>query len=407
MSVMLLQVAVINILLLLLRSLNGFTGFDRSLLFAPVPVVWREHFNCMGTRFLYEDKQQKKCSTLCSIISSTYSTSRSCVSLAMSVDSDRQLRRIQLDDSTDEANAICRIVRITPDWDITVWEWENPASVIEDYWEAEQNQENELRTDSPPVNVSNNFQPTSTTVDGNQKITTMLDPFGLVVWPGSVIAAQEMLLQRQYIENKRILILGAGVGVEAQAAAQLGASYVLATDIHPTTIQLLRYGAQQSGYDHIIETAILDITAHDQKLPSNFDVIIIADVLYNDNLASHVAKRCVEVMSLNDSNSSDVGNCDCLEHAPIIVISDSQRFANNFESELNHLIETTMLARRQQQATLPPSMSNHSHNHRVGWITRLLPKFTGSGVLIHDDQTYDVKARIMWIGLDDNASSTS
>jgi hypothetical protein len=36
---------------------------------------------------------------------------------------------------------------------------------------------------------------------------------------------------------------------------------------------------------------------------------------------------------------------------------------------------------------------------RVAWENRFLPEFTGSGVLIDGDQTYDVKARVLWIGL--------
>jgi methylase of polypeptide subunit release factors len=33
----------------------------------------------------------------------------------------------------------------------------------------------------------------------------------------------------------------------------LGARIVIASDIHPTTLQLLRYGAQQTGLDGIIQ----------------------------------------------------------------------------------------------------------------------------------------------------------
>lgn len=82
----------------------------------------------------------------------------------------------------------------------------------------------------------------------------LLDPFGLVSWPGSVVAAKELLQYQQEIQDWTILILGTGPGVEAQAAAMLGAKQVIATDIHPTTLSLLRHGAQQAGLNDVIQT---------------------------------------------------------------------------------------------------------------------------------------------------------
>jgi predicted nicotinamide N-methyase len=81
----------------------------------------------------------------------------------------------------------------------------------------------------------------------------VLDPFGLVSWPGAVVAARAMLTYKEEIQNSKVLVLGADPGVEAQALAMLGAKQVIASDIHPTTLQVLRYGAQQSGLDGIIQ----------------------------------------------------------------------------------------------------------------------------------------------------------
>lgn len=301
-------------------------------------------------------------------------------------------RKMSLEKGKKEANIISRTVPITSDWSITVWELENPSDVVETYWEVEQQGQ---------VLISDCDQKDPGTVE-TKPSKKLLDPFGLVVWPGSVVAAQELLQQKGVIENKRVLILGAGVGVEAQAAAQLGASYVLATDIHPTTLKLLEYGSKQSGYDRIIETAIFDITMFRQKLPLtlNFDVIIIADVLYNDQLASCVARRCQEARSFRgDNNGHNNQQSETLHRPPIILISDSQRFVHSFERELNQRIETIS----QEQSSLSTPFNRRSESYRrVEWITRSLPRFTGSGVLINDDQTYDVNARILWIGLDDD-----
>jgi predicted nicotinamide N-methyase len=197
-----------------------------------------------------------------------------------------------------------------------------------------------------------------------RRLQKILDPFGLVTWPGSVIAVLELLRYPDLLRDKRVLVLGAGVGVEAQAAAMLGAAHVLATDIHPTTLRLLQFGAEQAGRNTTIDTQLLDIFSK-TPLPE-CDVMIVADVLYNDQLAVGVAKRCIEART---------------RHGAVVVVSDSQRFVNNFEADLN-----------QQLRALNQS--------RVSWVTRWLPQFTGSGVCIDGDQTYDVKARVLWIGLD-------
>jgi predicted nicotinamide N-methyase len=74
----------------------------------------------------------------------------------------------------------------------------------------------------------------------------MGDPFGVVMWPGSILASME-LLKHHYrcpqsrIENKTVLVLGAGTGVEAQVAGLLGARKVIATDINQMAMRLLKY----------------------------------------------------------------------------------------------------------------------------------------------------------------------
>ena len=61
-----------------------------------------------------------------------------------------------------------------------------------------------------------------------------------------------MSKHKNEIKNKTVLILGAGTGVEAQAAAILGASEVIATDINKLTLKLLKYGAEFSGFTDVI-----------------------------------------------------------------------------------------------------------------------------------------------------------
>jgi predicted nicotinamide N-methyase len=197
-----------------------------------------------------------------------------------------------------------------------------------------------------------------------------VDPFGLVTWPGSVVAAKQLMNNQDVVQNKRVVVLGAGAGIEALAAARLGARSVLATDNHPAALKLLEYGAKYSRYDNMIKTEYFDISST-VSLPV-CDLIIAADVLYNDKIAAHVARRCEEARRL-----------PC---PPIILISDSQRFVHHFDNDLNS---------RLTAINQPP----------VQWKLYNLASFTGSGIMVDDDQTYDIKVHFMWIGkneLNDN-----
>jgi hypothetical protein len=101
----------------------------------------------------------------------------------------RQRRKIQLNQGKD-APILSRTVPIHDTWNVTVWEWEKPAAVVETFWQVEN-------------------QGLSLTRQESQRARTLLDPFGLVSWPGAVVAAQELALYLEIILNKRVLVLGA------------------------------------------------------------------------------------------------------------------------------------------------------------------------------------------------------
>lgn len=86
-------------------------------------------------------------------------------------------------------------------------------------------------------------------------------------------------------------------------------------------------------------------------------------------LLRQIVRRCVEAYRRNVT----------------VLISDSQRFCHFFQDELNRKLKVA-----------------DPNREVVAWHGRYLPSFTGSGVMIDVDQTYDVKARIMWIGLNDD-----
>jgi hypothetical protein len=69
-----------------------------------------------------------------------------------------------------------------------------------------------------------------------------------------------------------------------------------------------------------------------------------------------------------------------------ILISDSQRFVPRFLYDLNQACETVAKGRG-------------IHFQNLEWQIETMKGFTGSGVMIDDDQIYDIKVRHLWIGL--------
>ena len=265
----------------------------------------------------------------------------------------RREATIRLKESGKEATLISRSLPVFPDGTcVTVWEWKNSAKVVNAYWDAQ-----------GQIMATANRKP-------------MLDPFGLVSWPGSVLAARELHKHaEEAVLNKTVVVFGAGVGVETQAAAMLGPEQVIATDIHPTTLQQLEYGVEKndqiSSRGTIVETQVLDLflTKNEQPIPP-CDLLVVADVLYSEVLASQVCRRCAEALEANPDIK--------------ILITDSQRFVPTFIDELNQELAKVAI-------TDPPPIAK--------WKLETMKNFEGSGVIIDEDQTYDVKVQSLWIGL--------
>lgn len=272
------------------------------------------------------------------------------------LDGERNRRSIKLSGSGRIASLISRTLPISPDWSLTVWEWEHPAQVVESFWEAQARGHDRL-----------------VRVDRGR----LLDPFGLVSWPGSVVAAQELQKHAWAVQEKSVFIWGAGVGVEAQAAAELGAKEILATDIHPTTLQQLNLGIMENDGIHdkgIVQIQTFDLMAETPFPILSADLIVVADVLYNEQLASHVVRRVVEYWKHNPKVK--------------ILITDSQRFVDIRKALQESFSREVVNDGKTQDQEVP----------LIQCTEDTLVAFTGSGVCIDEDQTYNVKVRKIWIG---------
>lgn len=225
--------------------------------------------------------------------------------------------------------------------EITIWELDKPSKLMDLWWSADLD---------------------SSAAVKKEKIG---DPFGVIMWPGSILASKELANHRGVLIDSTVLILGAGTGVEAQAAAKLGARKVIALDIANLSLKLLKFGATQACVGDIIKPVQFDLFSK-EKLP-DCDIVVAADVMYNEDIAMQIGERCVELLTR--------------ENPPKLIITDSQRFhGTDFLDGVNLRLE------------------GKCEHVPLQWECIDLENFRGSGVMIDGDQTYDATTRMVSVG---------
>ena len=233
---------------------------------------------------------------------------------------------------------------------VTIWEMHKPSELIQEWW----------------------------SIDKPEQEKRVGDPFGVVMWPGSILASKELMKQhlcpqdQSSITNATVLVLGAGTGLEALTAALLGAKRVIATDINSLTLKLLEYGASNDVRigDNLCGE-YFDLFSG-KPLPA-CDILVAADVLYNPELAAQVGLRLHESIT----RSFNVGI------TPLkVIITDSQKFHGTNFLEQTELRDLNSLLRE----------SNVEH---LEWKSFKLENVCGSGVLVDEDQIYDADVRMI------------
>jgi len=184
------------------------------------------------------------------------------------------------------------------------------------------------------------------------------------MWPGSILGTRLLKSQASSLPPScKVLVLGCGTGVEALGAASLGFN-VHALDLNPLSLSLTSRAASLTSPPSPITTEVFDLTSKSPLPLENVDVVLACDTLYNEELAKHVGRRCYEVLSSSPS-------------PPALIVTDSQRFhGTDFLVELNaHLF-----------------LDDPAHEI-ITWSTTNLSNVTSSGILIPEDQNYDIDVR--------------
>ena len=99
-------------------------------------------------------------------------------------------------------------------------------------------------------------------------------PYWCFCWASGLVLARWLAEHPQWVRGKTVLDFGAGSGVAAIAAARAGAAEVVACDLDPLALQASRANAALNG-------VALEVSADFFAEADRFDVILVADVLYD------------------------------------------------------------------------------------------------------------------------------
>jgi predicted nicotinamide N-methyase len=108
-------------------------------------------------------------------------------------------------------------------------------------------------------------------------------PYWAELWASGIALARHVV--GLALGGRRVLEVGCGLALPSFAAALAGA-HVLATDWAPDALELVTRNAAANGLR--VETAPLDWGAARPPEPSSFDLVLAADVLYEERNAQPV-----------------------------------------------------------------------------------------------------------------------
>lgn len=124
--------------------------------------------------------------------------------------------------------------------------------------------------------------------------------YWIFCWASGRVLARRLLDRPEQVRGRRVLDFGCGSGVVAIAAARAGAARVIACDSDPQALVATAANARLNGVE-------LELAADFNRVRSELDLIIVADVLYDRANLPWLARfleRAPEVL-VADSRISD------------------------------------------------------------------------------------------------------
>lgn len=105
-------------------------------------------------------------------------------------------------------------------------------------------------------------------------------PYWAILWESAIALAEWLIEHPDWVRGKRVLELGAGVGLCGLVAHALGAQ-VVQSDYQPDALALCAYNARLNGFP---PPAQLLMDWRDWQHPHRYEVILGSDLLYDRTL---------------------------------------------------------------------------------------------------------------------------
>ena len=115
--------------------------------------------------------------------------------------------------------------------------------------------------------------------------TAQRDLYGFVLWESAIGLSERLIAQPTLVRGKRVLELGAGVGLPGIVAQHLGGD-VAQTDYQVDSLTLCAWNGLQNG----IKTANFQGDWQQWHHAQRYDLIIAADILYDEALHFYIER---------------------------------------------------------------------------------------------------------------------
>ncbi len=125
------------------------------------------------------------------------------------------------------------------------------------------------------------------------------DLLGLDVWPAAITLCEYLSKNESLVCRKRVIELGAGVGLPCLIAAKIGASEGFISDYDSRVVEHAHENAIECGLGHVCKGLVLD-WRHLENLSDDhkhsYDVVLAADVMYISQIMPDFVKSMDYVM---------------------------------------------------------------------------------------------------------------
>jgi predicted nicotinamide N-methyase len=129
------------------------------------------------------------------------------------------------------------------------------------------------------VRAATNFEAIVDTMFASNAFSEGFCPYGAALWPAAVALGHALCQKPEIVRGKKVLELGAGVGLGSIVARKLGAE-VTASDMHPDMAELCRHNAELNG----VQVPYISFDWNDEGYTERYDTIIGSDLLYDPKL---------------------------------------------------------------------------------------------------------------------------